>query len=71
MTQKMKVTVEYLYYPYEGLNYGVPEKATIIIPVDELIASGGDVAEWIQQNEAVQFEWALVSVKLITENDEA
>lgn len=65
MTQKLEVVVEY--YPHTGINYGVAEEQTLIIPLDELTAQGGDVEEWIQQNEAVQFEWAFVSVKVITE----
>lgn len=63
MTQKLEVVVEY--YPHTGINYGVVEEQTLIIPLDELTAQGGDVEEWIQQNEAVQFEWAFVSVKVI------
>lgn len=65
MTQKLEVVVEY--YPHTGINYGVSEEMTIDIPLDELTEQGGDVEEWIQQNEAVQFEWAFVSIKVITE----
>lgn len=67
MSQKLEVLVEY--YPHTGINYGVGEDQTLIIPIDEVVELGGNVTEWIQQNEAVQFEWAYVSIKVITETD--
>lgn len=69
MTQKLEVSVEF--YRHDGINYGVPEAKTIVIPLDELTELGGDVSDWIEQSDEIQFDWAYSSIKLITEKDNA